>query len=511
MKHFKLNTLALVLSGTALLWGCGSDNDAVETVQPPAPEPQVLTGVFLDSPVEGLGFSTASQSGLTDADGQFNYLAGEAINFTLGGIAFPEVTASAQVTPLTLFATDDPRTIEVVNTLRLLQSLDSNGVASGGITITAETTQALAGTTLDLSSEAFDAPLQQVMTTAGMDPDAMVSADAALAHFDDTLNPGYDLQDLDGNWLSFEFLTPRFGHNSEDSFDYRLAKWVIDTGILAVDEQRIDGTRFDREEYAIVIDDTGRITANDESENWIQLDSTKQMMLWWDGESHRQRIATSIKQAEHYAQSDLAGEWIIGNLYTPAHQIMDPGLLGTGLYHLTIDSEGATQLTDLKGTDEDENFTLNLNAHGRVMEDNQGYIQLSANKDVMVQVAVWDQLEQELMIGLKQPQTHVLAELEGNWFAVGLEIPLGENDAYGYSYDIDSVTIDSEGLMQWTHEATDDNEAELGLTENWQLTLEDNQLTDAESGRWIVNASYTVMFNIYPTTEGEGFAILIRR
>ncbi|MCF1439098.1 MAG: hypothetical protein LPD71_10235 [Shewanella sp.] len=507
MKHFKLNTLALVLSGTALMWGCGSDN----TPQPPAPKPQTLTGVFLDSPVEGLGFSTASQSGFTNPDGEFTYLAGETINFRLGGIVFPEVTASAEITPLTLFATDYPATTEVVNTLRLLQSLDSDGVAAGGITISAETTQALAGMTLDLSSEEFDAPLEDVMITAGMDADAMVSADAALTHFDDTMNPGYDLQDLNGNWLSFEFLTPRFGYNREDSFDYRLAKWAINDGTLTVDEQRIDGTRFETEEYAIVIDETGRITTNDETEIWMQLDNTKQMMLWWDGEDHRQRIATSIKQAEHYSQSDLTGEWIIGNLNTPAHQVMDPGILDTGLYHLNIDTDGTTQQTDLKGDDKAETFKFTMNTAGRIIEDDESYIQVSANKDVMIQVAVWEQVEQELMIGLKQPQTLELAELEGNWFATGLEIPLGENDAYGYSYDIDTVTIDSEGLMQWTHEATDDTEAELGLTESWQLTLVDKQITDAESGLWIVNASYTVMFNIYPTTEGEGFAILIRR
>ena len=60
----------------------------------------VLTGRFVDSAVSGLQYATASQSGVTDANGSFSYLAGEQVMFSIGDIDFPVTAGADIVTPV---------------------------------------------------------------------------------------------------------------------------------------------------------------------------------------------------------------------------------------------------------------------------------------------------------------------------------------------------------------------------------------------------------------------------
>lgn len=43
------------------------------------------TGVFVDAIVDGAAYKTATQSGFTNADGEYNYKEGENVKFSLGG------------------------------------------------------------------------------------------------------------------------------------------------------------------------------------------------------------------------------------------------------------------------------------------------------------------------------------------------------------------------------------------------------------------------------------------
>ena len=43
--------------------------------------PKTLTGVFVDDPVQGLRYQTATQSGTTDAQGRFRYRSGQTVSF----------------------------------------------------------------------------------------------------------------------------------------------------------------------------------------------------------------------------------------------------------------------------------------------------------------------------------------------------------------------------------------------------------------------------------------------
>ena len=91
-------------------------------------------GRFIDSPVIGVAYKTATQSGFTGNNGEFAYRTGESVTFSIGKVVFPTVPASALVTPLTLAGADltDPK---VVNMAYLLQKLDKDGDSSNGLQI----------------------------------------------------------------------------------------------------------------------------------------------------------------------------------------------------------------------------------------------------------------------------------------------------------------------------------------------------------------------------------------
>ena len=75
--------LAAAMLGLAACGGSGSGGDASGG----GSQPTVLIGQFVDAAVEGLGYSTPTQSGNTDSAGSFKYVAGETVAFMLYGQA----------------------------------------------------------------------------------------------------------------------------------------------------------------------------------------------------------------------------------------------------------------------------------------------------------------------------------------------------------------------------------------------------------------------------------------
>jgi cyclophilin family peptidyl-prolyl cis-trans isomerase len=181
--------LSLCLIAAAGLSACGG-----KTPTPAAPP---LVGQFLDGPVQGLSYRTATLSGTTDASGRFNYRAGETVTFSIGGMDLPAVAAAAVVTPLDVVGTSNLNDPDLVNLLVLLQSLDQNGNLSDGIQIPAAAAQAAAGaagTTLaqDLSTAsvagfASGAPLRALLDASVDAQRAVTGAQAAIDHFASTL------------------------------------------------------------------------------------------------------------------------------------------------------------------------------------------------------------------------------------------------------------------------------------------------------------------------------------
>ena len=174
------------LTAVALISSCGggsSDSDtSTETV---------LTGRFVDSAVSGMRYRTATRNGITNANGEFTYLAGETVVFGLGDLEFPAVTAAQILTPLELAGVTDINNIGVVNMARLLQTLDQDCDPTNGITIGGEVLLATAGLSLDFESPTFDSEVTNLVSNVGQQNPAcqvLIGASQAVAHLQDTLN-----------------------------------------------------------------------------------------------------------------------------------------------------------------------------------------------------------------------------------------------------------------------------------------------------------------------------------
>ena len=180
MFLFKKSTL-LAFSFLLLLNACGGGggNSTTETVS---------TGVFIDSPVEGLQYETATQSGTTNSLGEFDYLPGETITFSIGGILLGSTTAGPVVTPLSLVPGATSATNPVVtNIVRLLLSLDSDGDPDNGITISSDVTTAANDLAVDFG--VADLSVDEGITSLlnNLPTITLVSEATAQTHFNQTL------------------------------------------------------------------------------------------------------------------------------------------------------------------------------------------------------------------------------------------------------------------------------------------------------------------------------------
>ncbi|AAZ28076.1 DM13 domain-containing protein [Colwellia psychrerythraea] len=187
MAYKLLISSALVLCLTA----CGSDSSTSEapiTPEPALPEVSTYTGQFFDSAVAGLNYKTTSQSGQTNQLGKFQFQGKESIIFSIGGIELPSTVANLYLTPLDIYQTQDTNQIEVVNLLRLLQSLDADGDASNGIEIEESVHQLAANLTIDFSASDFEQQVADLVSKSGAVNQALISATMAIDHFKLTLN-----------------------------------------------------------------------------------------------------------------------------------------------------------------------------------------------------------------------------------------------------------------------------------------------------------------------------------
>lgn len=68
----------------------------------------VHTGQFIDEPVSGGSYSTATQSGITDAEGRFKYKHGETVRFFIGATDLGEPTGKASISLFDLVLGAEP-------------------------------------------------------------------------------------------------------------------------------------------------------------------------------------------------------------------------------------------------------------------------------------------------------------------------------------------------------------------------------------------------------------------
>jgi len=218
-----MKSTAHVLLLSLMLTGCGggssnapdmtedqaSTRGGLTDSSMPASKPE--TGSFVDSPVSGISYSTDSYSGLTDDNGTFRYLAGEIVEFSIGDLVLGSAVANSTITPLELGTQingdlnyENNHQDRATNTLRLLQTLDSDSYPENGISISANTASAintLATNTQGLGSDNSDvvidfnlegsafetqASLIQLLSVA-TNSGILVSSEKAIAHFKETL------------------------------------------------------------------------------------------------------------------------------------------------------------------------------------------------------------------------------------------------------------------------------------------------------------------------------------
>jgi len=147
--------------------GKGGSKTQVWSVTPGAAA-ATATGIFVDSPVAGLSYTSGAQTGVTSSTGQYTYEVGQTVTFSLGGITLPTIVGSALTTPMSIFNAGYGDT-RVTNLARLLQTLDSDQNLANGISISAPTRTAAANITLtDFSSSSFDTTVAPLLTTVGV-------------------------------------------------------------------------------------------------------------------------------------------------------------------------------------------------------------------------------------------------------------------------------------------------------------------------------------------------------
>lgn len=123
----------------AMLAGCSSISSILSG------KPTPLKGVFVDSPVGGIDYATPSLKGVTKADGAFEYMEGEKVTFSLGGLVLGSAAGKAVVSPLDMVPdAKDASDQRVVNICALLQTLDQDGNPANGIMITEKTASVMA-------------------------------------------------------------------------------------------------------------------------------------------------------------------------------------------------------------------------------------------------------------------------------------------------------------------------------------------------------------------------------
>jgi hypothetical protein len=198
-----------------------------------------LTGVFLDSAVAGIGYRTSpsGNTGFTSAQGEYAYASDDKVTFYIGDLELPEVDAKGVITPLDLANSDELTNQVALNIAILLQSLDSDGDPSNGISIdySAAAPGAVA-VIFDQPANSFSSAISSLVTAA---QGTLVTAEAAQSHLQSTL------ENL--NTLTAERLVGTWYMSGEG---YRAALAFLDnTHYISIEVTEDEGTNIEVGSY----------------------------------------------------------------------------------------------------------------------------------------------------------------------------------------------------------------------------------------------------------------------
>ena len=163
MSGYGLSRMGQAVLAALALSACGGGGSGSSS--------NLLTGVFLDSPVAGVEFTTESQSGVTNAAGEFSYRSGETVTFNIGGWALGSAPANAEVTVFDIAGVEEvPMRAGAISNLvwgandtpmrraatigSILQTLDEDADPENGIVISGSIRERLANVNWDISTQA---------------------------------------------------------------------------------------------------------------------------------------------------------------------------------------------------------------------------------------------------------------------------------------------------------------------------------------------------------------------
>ncbi|KAF0218662.1 MAG: hypothetical protein FD174_2755 [Geobacteraceae bacterium] len=196
-RNFSQSIVCLCAFLLLTLAGCSGGGGSAQ-------DPGLKTGIFVDSPVDGLEYRALSPSGevlrtgVTEGGGTFLYKDGEIVSFHIGDITLGETFANAQITPVDLVpGAFNETSYKVANIARLLQSLDHDGQPGNGITISEQVRGGCRGKTLHMildSADSVEKSLEGVMqdlSSRGLFPESgartLRTSEQAQAHMRETL------------------------------------------------------------------------------------------------------------------------------------------------------------------------------------------------------------------------------------------------------------------------------------------------------------------------------------
>ncbi len=158
------------------------------TTDTETPVSTIKTGRFIDAAVGNIAYKSGLIGGFTNAIGEFKYIEGNDIQFSIGGITLPSIPAKGLITPMDLFPEGSIDHPGVKNVARLLQTLDNDSDPENGITIDTAAHSIPDGTILDFEADQdFDNEALTILTSNGVKVTELIPDGRALTHLTNNL------------------------------------------------------------------------------------------------------------------------------------------------------------------------------------------------------------------------------------------------------------------------------------------------------------------------------------
>ena len=136
--------------------------------------------------MQGISYTTATQSGTTNDSGEFLYQPGESVTFAIGSLQFPPVVAAPQVSPRDMVDDVQSQADIFTNIALMLQSLDDDGDLSNGITIPAGAAGLTGEVDFSTSISEFEQNdiVSNLVANSGASANVLIDAQAANDHLE---------------------------------------------------------------------------------------------------------------------------------------------------------------------------------------------------------------------------------------------------------------------------------------------------------------------------------------